>query len=151
MAAVPTTACDSLTYRLSLSTRHDCAWCHAGSAHLIAIASLATRLAYVRSSRVDRFKLTGLSWWLHLLQATAAAACLLITLFLLNGRLATSRASLIPSARARGVSPYEWVGERRALRHMLVAWQATQATGYPGNISVFTSCDPCCGRGILAS
>ena len=83
----------------------------AGAAHLLAILFLATRLAYVRSSRVDRFKLTGVSWWLHLLQTLAAAACLLITLFLLNGRLATSRASLIPSARLRGVSPYEWVGE----------------------------------------
>ena len=77
----------------------------------MAIIFLAVRLADVRSSRVDRFKLTGASWWLHLLQTLAAAACLLITLFLLNGRLATSRASLIPSARARGVSPYEWVGE----------------------------------------
>ncbi len=83
----------------------------AGAAHLLAIIFLAVRLADVRSSRVDRFKLTGASWWLHLLQTLAAAACLLITLFLLNGRLATSRASLIPSARARGVSPYEWVGE----------------------------------------
>ena len=73
---------------------------------------LAARLAYVRSNQVDRFKLTGVAWWLHLLQAAAAAACLLITLFLLNGRLATSRASLIPSARVRGISPYEWVGAR---------------------------------------
>ena len=83
----------------------------AGAAHLLAIIFLAVRLADVRSSRVDRFKLTGASWWLHLLQTLASAACLLITLFLLNGRLATSRASLIPSARLRGVSPYEWVGE----------------------------------------
>ena len=86
----------------------------AGTAHLLAIIFLAVRLAYVRSSQVDRFKLTGVSWWLHLLQAAAAAACLLINLFLLNGRLATSRASLIPSARLRGVSPYEWVGEAPA-------------------------------------
>ena len=103
-----------LTCRTSaVSKVRVCAWPCAGSAHLIAITFLATRLAYVRSSRADRFKLTGVAWWLHLLQAATAAACLLITLFLLNGRLATSRASLIPSARARGVSPYEWVGERR--------------------------------------
>ena len=80
---------------------------------MIAIIFLAARLAYVRSSQVDRFKLTGASWWLHLLQAAAAAVCLLINLFLLNGRLATSRASLIPSARLRGMSPYEWVGATR--------------------------------------
>ncbi len=110
-------------------------WRCAGSAHLIAIIFLAVRLAYVRSNLVDQFKLTGLSWWLHLLQASAAAACLLITLFLLNGRLATSRASLIPSARARGVSPYEWVGE---IRRMTYAYRLGCVQGNWGSWTVFT-------------
>ena len=85
-------------------------WFPPGSAHLVAIVALSARLAYVRSARTDRYKLQGWSWRLHLVQALSTAACLLIALFLLNGRLATSSASLIPSRRSRGVAPYEWVG-----------------------------------------
>lgn len=81
-----------------------------GSAHLVAIIALSVRLTYVLSARTDRYKLQKGSWWMTLLQTMSAAACLLIALFILNGRLATSDAALIPSRRTRGVAPFEWVG-----------------------------------------
>ena len=80
----------------------------AGTAHVTAIILCITRMALARQSKgVEKFKLLGYARLVHSCAAVAAAANLLLVLFLLNGRIAADTILVVHGKLA----PFEWVGK----------------------------------------
>lgn len=80
----------------------------AGTAHITAITLCITRLALARHSKgVEKYRLCGSARLVHCIAAIAAAANLLLVLFLLNGRIAADTILVVHGK----VAPFEWVGK----------------------------------------
>lgn len=80
----------------------------AGTAHVLAIILCVTRMGLAnRSKGVEKFRLSGSARAVHCLAAIAAAANLLLVLFLLNGRIAADTILVVHGKLA----PFEWVGK----------------------------------------
>lgn len=80
----------------------------AGTAHVTAIILCIIRMALARQTKgAEKYRLRGSARLVHCCAATAAAANLLLVLFLLNGRIAAD-AILVVHGK---VAPFEWVGE----------------------------------------
>ena len=80
----------------------------AGTAHVTAIILCIIRMGLAsRSKGVEKYKLSGSARAVHCVAAIAAAANLLLVLFLLNGRIAADTILVVHGKLA----PFEWVGE----------------------------------------
>lgn len=80
----------------------------AGTAHVLAIILCVTRMGLAnRSKGVEKYRLSGSARAVHCLAAVAAAANLLLVLFLLNGRIAADTILVVHGKLA----PFEWVGK----------------------------------------
>ncbi len=80
----------------------------AGTAHVTAIILCIIRMALARQTKgAEQYRLRGSARLVHCCAATAAAANLLLVLFLLNGRIAADTILVVHGR----VAPFEWVGE----------------------------------------
>ena len=80
----------------------------AGTAHVTAITLCITPMVLARQSKgVQKHRLLGSARFVHCFAAAAAAANLLLVLFLLNGRIAADTILVVHGK----VAPFEWVGE----------------------------------------
>jgi len=80
----------------------------AGTAHVTAIILCIIRMALARQTKgAEKYRLRGSARLVHCCAATAAAANLLLVLFLLNGRIAADTILVVHGR----VAPFEWVGE----------------------------------------
>jgi len=80
----------------------------AGTAHVTAIILCVIRIALARQTKgAEKYRLRGSARLVHCCAATAAAANLLLVLFLLNGRIAADTILVVHGK----VAPFEWVGE----------------------------------------
>ena len=80
----------------------------AGTAHVTAIILCIIRMALARQSKgAEKYRLRGSARLVHCCAAIAAAANLLLVLFLLNGRIAADTILVVQGK----VAPFEWVGE----------------------------------------
>ena len=80
----------------------------AGTAHVVAIILCITRVGLAsRSKGVEKYRLSGSARAVHCVAAIAAAANLLLVLFLLNGRIAADTILVVQGKLA----PFEWVGK----------------------------------------
>ena len=81
----------------------------AGTAHVTAIVLCIIRMGLAGHSKgVEKFRLTGSAKAVHCIAAIAAAANLLLVLFLLNGRIAADTILVVHGKLA----PFEWVGKQ---------------------------------------
>ncbi len=87
---------------------YTCAVTTAGTAHVTAIILCIIRMALARQTKgAEKYRLRGSAKLVHCCAATAAAANLLLVLFLLNGRIAADTILVVHGK----VAPFEWVGE----------------------------------------
>ena len=86
---------------------HCCKTPFAGTAHVVGIILCATRMGLAsRSKGLEKYRLSGSARVVHCIAAIAAAANLLLVLFLLNGRIAADTILVVHGKLA----PFEWVG-----------------------------------------
>lgn len=84
----------------------------AGLAHTIGILLCVTRIMLSQNSKgIEKYRLSSTARLVHVLAAIAAAANLLLVLFLLNGRIAADTILVVHGH----VAPFEWVGESQLL------------------------------------
>ena len=82
--------------------------CCAGTAHIVAVLLVLSRLAFVLGGcRFRRYRLRSLPFIMQCTAAAAAALCLLVELFQLNARIASDPSPLIDGE----IAPFEWAGE----------------------------------------
>ena len=80
----------------------------AGTAHIVAILLVLSRLAFVLGGcRFRRYRLQSIPRIMQCTGIAAAAVCLLVELFQLNARIAADPSPLING----DIAPFEWAGE----------------------------------------
>ena len=80
----------------------------AGVAHVTGIILCIIRIILSRQSKgAEKYRLNSTARFVHVCAAIAAAANLLLVLFLLNGRIAADTILVVHGH----VAPFEWVGE----------------------------------------
>ena len=83
-------------------------WNGAGTAHIVAVLLVLSRLAFVLGGcRFRRYRLRSIPRIMQCTGIAAAAVCLLVELSQLNARIAAD-----PSPLMNGdIAPFEWAGE----------------------------------------
>ena len=87
-------------------------WTCAGTAHIVAVLLVLSRLAFVLGGcRFRRYRLQSIPRIMQCTGIAAAAVCLLVELFQLNARIAADPSPLING----DIAPFEWAGEASSL------------------------------------
>ena len=91
-------------------------WRRAGTAHIVAVLLVLSRLAFVLGGcRFRRYRLQSMPRIMQCTGIVAAVACLLVELFQLNARIAADPSPLING----DIAPFEWAGEAFGSRSRL--------------------------------
>lgn len=91
-----------------MHTTHSQRFLYAGVAHVSGIILCIIRIILSRQSKgAEKYRLNSTARFVHVCAAIAAAANLLLVLFLLNGRIAADTILVVHGH----VAPFEWVGE----------------------------------------
>ena len=96
-----------------------------------------------RSKGVEKYRLSGSARAVHCIAAIAAAANLLLVLFLLNGRIAADTILVVQGKLA----PFEWVGKSTCHLRLLLHLYHTRASIPTCKLRCKT-CDPCLFLGM---
>lgn len=89
-------------------------WRCAGTAHIVAVLLVLSRLAFVLGGcRFRRYRLQSIPRIMQCTGIVAAVVCLLVELFQLNARIAADPSPLING----DIAPFEWAGEALTPAH----------------------------------